>query len=157
VSEQPNILTYFSPQSAAQPFLIQSTIIQTNDNRMSICKVHLLIGSAYILIPVELLASLYYYGKLAGLSRSWLGACFLVMLNFVAVGVGYLLAALEAPTALWETIDCTISLITALYLVPLVPQIISQMDCYTINQELVKLNEETAASKRKLFTFMNCK
>lgn len=46
-----------------------------------------------------------------------------------------------------------VSLITALYLLPLVPSLMSELDKSL--QDLVKLNEETAESKRKLFTFMS--
>ena len=45
-----------------------------------------------------------------------------------------------------------VSLATALYLLPLVPSLMSELDLSL--QKLVKLNEETAESKRKLFTFM---
>lgn len=51
-----------------------------------------------------------------------------------------------------NTVTAVVSLSTALYLLPITPYLMSSLD-HNI-QELVKLNEETEASKRKLMTFM---
>ena len=109
---------------------------------MGVDTVHLLNSLAYFLIPVELLVSLYYYRKLAVLPRSVMGLFLLLVLNFLVSGAGYLLTALETHNHYWDSITCIVALITALYLLPLVPKVASQMDSYTSNEELVKLNED---------------
>lgn len=50
----------------------------------------------------------------------------------------------------WAT--CVVSVTTAVYLLPVAPSLLRDFD--ESMQALVTLNEETAASKRKLFTFM---
>ena len=44
-----------------------------------------------------------------------------------------------------------ISLLTAFYLLPLVPSVLNQLD---ESQEIIRLSTETEESRRKLFTFM---
>jgi osomolarity two-component system, sensor histidine kinase SLN1 len=71
-------------------------------------------------------------------------------------GAGHLLKCLgltgTTGYVIVNTITAAVSLSTALYLLPLIPYLMSSLD-HNI-QELVKLNEESECSKRKLMTFM---
>jgi signal transduction histidine kinase/CheY-like chemotaxis protein len=71
-------------------------------------------------------------------------------------GAGHLMRCLGAGHTQGFAIlnDCTafISFLTAVYLLPLVPNLMSTLDEGL--QELIRLNEETEESRRKLITFM---
>ena len=71
-------------------------------------------------------------------------------------GAGHLLRCMGATqtTAYFvvNTITAAVSLTTALYLLPLIPSLMSSLDKNL--QDLVTMNKETEESKRKLMTFM---
>ena len=71
-------------------------------------------------------------------------------------GAGHLLRSLgKAHTSAFMVLNMAtsvVSLVTALYLLPLVPSLMSSLD--ESLEKLVKLNQSTAESKKKLFTFM---
>jgi len=116
----------------------------------------LIITIAYFSIPIQLVVSLYHYPRLAHMPMRILILCVLFALFIFLCGAGHLSRCLGyAGTSAFLVLNAMTSLIslsTAIYLIPLVPSLMSDLD--ESLQRLVKLNEETAESKRKLFTFM---
>jgi hypothetical protein len=122
----------------------------------------LIIAASYFTIPVSVAFSLGKFSRLHFLSmlpRTFLLLGVLFALFVLLCGIGHLLRALEmhATTAFLAVNILTgiISVTTAIYLIPMGPALVTNAE--KAYQDLVNLNEETAASKRKLFTFMNCK
>lgn len=103
-----------------------------------------------------LLQSLYHYPRLHGMQWHIVLLIVLFALFVLMCGAGHLLKCMEmTETAAFRVVNgitAGISLVTAMYLLPIIPFLMSSLD-HTI-QDLVKLNEETEDSKRKLMTFM---
>ncbi|KAG7338089.1 PAS domain containing protein [Nitzschia inconspicua] len=111
---------------------------------------------AYFSIPIQILVSLYRYPRLHSMPWTILVLVILFALFVFLCGAGHLLKCLGMGETkafiVVNAITAIISLSTALYLLPITPFLMSSLD-HNI-QELVKLNEETEDSKRKLMTFM---
>ncbi|CAB9517619.1 Hybrid signal transduction histidine kinase J [Seminavis robusta] len=115
-----------------------------------------IISIAYFSIPVQLVFSLYRYPRLASMPLRILILCILFALFIFLCGAGHLMRCMDhaygTSFLILNIMTSFISLVTALYLLPLVPSLFSDLDSSL--QDLVNLNKETAESKRKLFTFM---
>jgi MFS superfamily sulfate permease-like transporter len=116
----------------------------------------LIISIAYFSIPVQIVVSLYHYPRLASMPPQIFLLSVLFALFIFCCGAGHLMRCLgQTDTvgfSVMNGITACVSLVTAVYLLPLVPSLMSNLDSSL--QSLVQLNEETAESKRKLFTFM---
>ena len=116
----------------------------------------LLISLSYFSIPIQLAISLYGYPRLGNLPHRLVILLVLFILFILLCGCGHLLRALELHHApgfdVLNYATCVVSVVTALYLLPVAPSVLRDLD--SSMQALVQMNEETAASKRKLFTFM---
>ena len=119
----------------------------------------LLISLSYFSIPVQLAFALYNYNGMDGTRKIPFRLVILLVLFIFFIllcGCGHMLRALELHhTPAFDVLNwatCVVSVATALYLLPVAPSLLRDFD--ESMQALVTLNEETAASKRKLFTFM---
>jgi len=118
----------------------------------------LLISLSYFSIPIQLALVLFKYPRVGKIPLSLVVLLILFILFILLCGLGHLLRAFELHLTSgfdalnWAT--CVVSAATALYLFPVAPRVMNDLN-ETLN-ELVKTNEETAASKHKLFTFMVC-
>ena len=106
----------------------------------------LIIAIAYFSIPIQILVSLYRYPRLAAMPWSIFILSILFVLFIALCGTGHLLRYLnisskEVFTAINGT-TAVVSMITAIYLIPLVPSLMSQLDQQI--QELIKAKEDTA-------------
>lgn len=110
----------------------------------------LIITIAYFSIPVQLLVSLYHYPRLAAMPWTISVLCILFALFIFLCGGGHLLRCLGKTDGLvFEVLNgltAAISMITALYLLPMIPSLMNLQDR--------KLEKETE-TKRKLMTFMS--
>ncbi|KAG7368979.1 PAS domain containing protein [Nitzschia inconspicua] len=116
----------------------------------------LIITIAYFSIPIQILVSLYRYPRLHCMPWTILVLVVFFALFVFLCGAGHILRCLNMGETrafiVVNAITAIVSLSTALYLLPITPFLMSSLD-HNI-QELVKLNEETEDSKRKLMTFM---
>lgn len=116
----------------------------------------LLITIAYFSIPIQLVFSLWKYPRLTTMPLRVFVLLILFALFIFLCGAGHLMRCLgQNTTAAFQMLNyCTagVSLTTALYLLPLVPNLMSLLD--ESMQRLIKLNQETEESRRKLATFM---
>jgi two-component system chemotaxis sensor kinase CheA len=115
----------------------------------------LLITLAYFSIPIQLLISLYYYPLLKVTPKRFLALIVLFALFIMLCGVGHLLRAFGKHGDCFELLNgltAAISVTTALYLIPMIPNIMA-----TIENALaeLKMKEELEEIKnRKLMTFI---
>ncbi|GAX21919.1 hypothetical protein FisN_30Hh123 [Fistulifera solaris] len=115
----------------------------------------LLITLAYFSIPIQLLISLYYYPLLKVTPKRFLALIVLFALFILLCGVGHLLRAFGLHGDSFEVLNgltAAISVTTALYLIPMIPNIMA-----TIENALaeLKMKEELEEIKnRKLMTFI---
>ncbi|GAX13825.1 hypothetical protein FisN_30Lh123 [Fistulifera solaris] len=115
----------------------------------------LLITLAYFSIPIQLLISLYYYPLLKVTPKRFLALIVLFALFIMLCGVGHLLRAFGKHGDGFELLNgltAAISVTTALYLIPMIPNIMA-----TIENALaeLKMKEELEEIKnRKLMTFI---
>jgi signal transduction histidine kinase len=114
----------------------------------------LIITIAYFSIPVQLLVSLFHYPRLAAMPLKIVLLLVLFALFIFLCGAGHLMRSIGMTDVYFNILNgltAAISLTTALYLLPLVPNMMS-----TIDKSLqdLKHQEELAESKRKLVTFM---
>ena len=130
----------FESQPASQPMRIEDMIITL----------------AYFSIPVQIFVSLYRYPRLAVMPAKIVALVVLFALFIFLCGAGHLMRCLNytETSAFYITNWCTafISLGTATYLIPLVPNLMSSLDEGL--QELRRLNVESEESRHKLVTFM---
>ncbi|GKY91125.1 hypothetical protein MPSEU_000085300 [Mayamaea pseudoterrestris] len=116
----------------------------------------LIITIAYFSIPLQIVYSLCLYPRLHAMPLKVFVLVILFALFVFLCGAGHLMRCLGAGHTEGFAIlnDCTafISFLTAMYLLPLVPNLMSTLDEGL--QELIRLNEETQESRRKLITFM---
>ena len=113
-----------------------------------------LITAAYFSIPAQILVSLYKYPRLAHMPLSILILLVLFALFVFLCGFGHLLRCMEIKTNLFLLVNyatAIVSVSTALYLIPLVPNLMNTIDLGL--RDLDRLDETTEA-KRKLLTFM---
>lgn len=117
----------------------------------------LIITVAYFSIPVQLLASLCRYPRLAGaMPLKIVGLLVLFALFIFFCGVGHLFRCIGWSDVYFDLLNWTtavISLITALYLVLYVPNLMSAIDSSL--RDVKKHQKETEESERKLLTFMS--
>ena len=115
----------------------------------------LVIAVAYFSIPAQILVSMFYYPRLRNMEFKLFVLAVLFALFILMCGSGHLLNYLGlAGTPLCEavhTATALVSLVTALYLLPLVPSLF-----YTIDRTLqeIQISQMTEESKRTLMTFM---
>lgn len=116
----------------------------------------LVIMLAYFSIPIQILVSLWHYPRLGSMPRPILLLLILFALFIFLCGTGHFLRCMgktgDTVYAVLNTLTAIISSITAVYLLPLIPSLMSSLDENI--QTLTKLNADTAESKRKLLTFM---
>lgn len=112
---------------------------------------------AYFSIPIQILASLWKYPRLASMPISILCLLILFALFIFLCGAGHLLRCMDQTQgtsfAILNICTAIISLTTALYLLPLIPSLMSTMDDGI--QDLKRLNAETIERKQQLLTFMS--
>jgi signal transduction histidine kinase len=123
---------------------------------MTIALPDLIITVAYASIPVQLLVSLWEYPQLAAMPYEIVVLLVLFTLSFLLCGTGHLLRCLgKADTDFFYTtniLTAFISLVTALYMLPLIPNLFGTIDQSI--RDSIQQNEEIAGSKAKLLTFM---
>jgi signal transduction histidine kinase/CheY-like chemotaxis protein len=123
---------------------------------MTIALPDLIIAVAYFSIPVQLLASLWQYPQLAAMPYKIVVLLVLFALFIFLCGNGHLLRCLgKADTDIFycnNILTAFISVVTALYLLPLIPHLFGIIDQSI--KDSIKQNKETAESKAKLLTFM---
>lgn len=116
----------------------------------------LIITIAYFSIPVQMIVSLWRYPRLNTMPWRVRGIMVLFALFIFLCGAGHLLRCTRmTDTVLFEYVNAftaLISLVTALYLLPFVPDLMSRLDDNI--QELTKLNKDLRESKQHLMTFM---
>lgn len=116
----------------------------------------LIITIAYFSIPVQILFSLWQYPRLSRMTTQIFILAILFALFIFMCGAGHLLRCLDRTGgeafAVVNAMTAFISLVTALYLLPLTPMLMGSLDQSI--EDLTILNKETNASKDKLFTFM---
>lgn len=116
----------------------------------------LIITIAYFSIPVQILFSLWQYPRLSRMPSKIFILAILFALFIFMCGAGHLLRCLDRTDsdafAMVNAMTAVVSLITALYLLPLTPMLLGSLDQSI--EDLTILNKETNASKDKLFTFM---
>jgi signal transduction histidine kinase len=124
---------------------------------MPISLPNLIIAVAYFSIPLQLLASLWQYPRLAAMPYKILVLLVLFALFIFLCGTGHLMRSLgKADTDVFyynNILTAFISLATALYLIPLIPNLFGIID-QTIRDSIKQNNKEIAESKAKLITFM---
>jgi signal transduction histidine kinase/CheY-like chemotaxis protein len=117
---------------------------------------NLIIAVAYFSIPLQLMASLWQYPRFASMPYNIVGLLVLFALFIFLCGTGHLLRSLgKADTDIFycnNILTAFISLTTALYLLPLIPNLFGIIDQNI--RDSIKQNEEIAESKAKLLTFM---
>ena len=116
----------------------------------------LVITVAYFSIPIQILASLWKYPRMANMPAKIVLLLILFALFIFLCGAGHLLRCLERTSTYMflvvNTLTSIVSSLTAIYLLPLIPNLLSTLDQSLA--ELVELNQEAEESKAKLFTFM---
>jgi hypothetical protein len=114
-----------------------------------------LITIAYFSIPLQLVFSLMRYPRLQLMPLKLLVLLIMFALFVFCCGVGHMLRCMEmTQTSMYitvNTITAVVSMTTAIYLVPLVPNLMSTID--NSIKDLEHLDEITEA-KTKLLTFM---
>jgi signal transduction histidine kinase len=114
------------------------------------------IAIAYFSIALQILVSLYRYQRLAWAPKDVLVLLVLFVLIFFLCGAGHLLRCMGwADTSTFQALNMMtgfITLATALYFPLQLPHLSASLDGL---QDLVKLKEEAAESKRQLMTFMS--
>lgn len=116
-----------------------------------------IITIAYVWIPVQIVVAFARYPRLTSMPPRFFGLAVLVGLFFILCGTGHFLRALgyhqgqNYNVLNWMT--ALVSMVAALYSLPLIPTLVSSLDQNL--EDLVKLNHETAESKRKLLEFMS--
>lgn len=115
----------------------------------------LVITIAYFSIPLQILVSLWHYPRLASMPVSILVLLVLFALFILLCGTGHLLRCTgrtnETVYAVLNGLTAFISISTSLYLLPLIPSVMSTLDD---SLSLARLNAEIVESKRQLLTFM---
>ena len=116
----------------------------------------LIITIAYFSIPLQIVYSLCLYPRLHAMPLKIFVLVILFALFVFLCGAGHLMRCLGAAHtdgfAIVNNFTAFISFLTAIYLLPLVPNLMSTLDEGL--QELIRLNEETQQSRSKLITFM---
>jgi len=116
----------------------------------------LIIAIAYFSIPIQLLASLYRYPRLTSMPRRIFVLLVLFALFIFLCGAGHLMRCLgrtdDTVFLVLNALTAFVSLLTALYLLPLVPSVMSALDKGL--QDLVLLNAQTEESKRMFMSFL---
>jgi signal transduction histidine kinase len=145
---------------------MQSTVFTTTGTILTVCKHCLLIRMialpdliitvAYFSIPAQLLVSLWRYPRLAAMPYKIIVFFVLFALSIFFCGLGHLLRYLgKADTYFFycnNILAAFISLVAALYLLPLLPNLLGIID-QSISDS-IQHNKEIAESKAKLLTFM---
>lgn len=115
-----------------------------------------IIAVAYFSIPIQILASLWKYPRLAIMPPKIVVLVVLFALFIFLCGAGHLMRCLGQSGSqaflVVNVLTSVVSMLTALYLLPLIPSLLGSLDQSL--SDLVELNRETAESKTKLFTFM---
>jgi hypothetical protein len=110
----------------------------------------LIITIAYFSIPLQIVVSLWKYPRLASMPLKILVLLVLFALFIFLCGAGHLLKCLgqQGTDAFMylNSLTAFISLTTALYLLPLVPNLMATID--ESLQALIRLNEETVSVGR---------
>jgi signal transduction histidine kinase/ActR/RegA family two-component response regulator len=123
---------------------------------MTISLPDLIITVAYFSLPVQLLASLWQYPQLAAIPSKIVVLLVLFALFIFLCGTGHLLKCLEKNDTDFfyytNILTAFISLATALYLLPLIPNLFGIIDQSI--KDSIQQNKETIESKAKLLTFM---
>ena len=116
----------------------------------------LIITIAYFSIPIQILASLYHYPSLAKMPLKVTVLLILFAFFIFLCGAGHFLKCLnkvDSELFHWvNALTAVISLMTAFYLLPLIPDIMSQIDQSL--KEATNLNKEILESKANLVSFM---
>mmetsp|Transcript_17076 Transcript_17076/g.36071 ORF Transcript_17076/g.36071 Transcript_17076/m.36071 type:complete len:633 (+) Transcript_17076:35-1933(+) len=116
----------------------------------------LIITLAYFSIPVQILASLYKYPRLHDMPLRIQILVILFAFFILCCGAGHALRCSDRIHGLLykftNILTASVSLATCLYLIPLVPSLMSTLD-ESLHQ-LEYLNKELESSQRKLMTFM---
>jgi len=116
----------------------------------------LVITIAYFSIPVQILVTLYGYPKLARMPPKIFVLLVLFAFFIFLCGAGHLVRFTGgADSSFFYTLNwmtAAVSLLTALYLLPLIPSLMSSLS--RTLQDLVDLNEETESQKRTLAEFL---
>ena len=135
------------------------TTMTTSNHSNSMRVEDLLIAIAYFSIPVQIVISISCYPRLAQMPLRIVGLLILFALFIFLCGTGHVLKCMDYTSEnggrLYDIVNwitAVISCVTALYLLPMIPNLMSSLDEGLEN--LRRLNEETEASKRKLMTFM---
>eukprot|EP00121_Abeoforma_whisleri_P009134 Awhi_evm1s8392 len=116
----------------------------------------LIITVAYFSIPLQIVASLINYPRLSNMPIRLLVLLILFALFIFLCGFGHLLRCMHMNNSMYfyytNVMTATVSLVTALYLLPLIPNVLK-----TIDDSITKTEEsleETVQSKMQLMTFM---
>jgi signal transduction histidine kinase/ActR/RegA family two-component response regulator len=116
----------------------------------------LIITVAYFSIPLQLLVSLWQYPRLAAMPNKIVALLVLFALFIFLCGTGHLLRCLgKTDTDFFycnNILTAFISLATALYLLPLIPNLFGMIDQSI--KDSIKQNAEIAESQAKLLSFM---
>ena len=114
------------------------------------------ITAAYFSIPVQILVSLWHYPHLAAMPWRLLILLVLFALFVLLCGVGHMLRCMGTVHSdiyiIVNTATAIISMATALYLLPLVPNLMSMID--ESIKDIERLNAASEAKTIKLLTFM---
>lgn len=107
----------------------------------------LLIALAYFSIPMQILLSLYHYPRLHAMPFKILVLSILMTLFIFSCGLGHFLRFLQLESHISHDVINTLTMIvsvsTAVYLVPLVPSLMSLLESQI--QELLQQNDEREA------------
>ena len=116
----------------------------------------LIVAIAYFSIPIQILVSLRNYPRMTSMPLHIFILLMLFALFIFFCGAGHALRCQgktnEDIYIIVNHLTAFVSLTTALYLMPLIPSIMSSMD--EDLQSLTRLNDESEESKNKLLTFM---
>jgi signal transduction histidine kinase/CheY-like chemotaxis protein len=116
----------------------------------------LIIALSYFSIPLQILASLWKYPRMASMPIKIVILLVLFALFIFLCGTLHLMhftGQADTHTFLvFNVLTAIVSMMTAVYLLPLIPNLLESLEKSLT--DLVKLNRETAESKNKLFTFM---
>ena len=116
----------------------------------------ILITIAYFSIPIQLVVSLYQFPALIQMPMKLVILLILFALFVFCCGVGHMLRCMNmSHNAIYitvNTVTAIVSMATALYLVPLVPNMMSLIQQSIKDME--RLHEASEAKTIKLLTFM---
>ena len=116
----------------------------------------LIISISYFSIPIQLVISLYRYPRLTKMPNKIVALLILFALFVFFCGVGHALKCLDKTDtvlfAVTNSLTAATSLVTAVYLIPLVPNLMNTID---EGLENIRMNEQILESRQKLLTFMS--